>query len=49
MHTLLINHKQTSMRTNGEIYWQPRTSVDNSKEKKVAVVWSCDQMVGELG
>ena len=37
------------MRNNGEIYGQAKTADDNCKKRKVAVVWSCDQMEGELG
>ena len=34
---LLTHHTQTSVRTDGEICWQARTSADSCKKKKVAV------------
>ena len=37
---LFTHHKQTSMRTDGEIYRQARTYVDNGKKKLTIVLFS---------
>ena len=37
---LFTHHKETSMRTDGEIYRQARTYVDNSKKKLIIFLFS---------
>ena len=37
---LFTHHKQTSTRTDGDIYQQARTYVDNRKEKQIIFLFS---------